>query len=64
MFILLDKSLYDVRASEQYHGGTEPLMRVSIMEKIAIFMLIHLVFVILQFVEDIVNDCCVIFYAI
>jgi len=28
----IDKSLYDVRASEPYHGGTEPLMRVRVME--------------------------------
>ncbi len=28
-----DKSLYDVRASEPYHGGTEPLMRIRILEK-------------------------------
>ena len=30
----IDKSLYDVRASEPYHGGTEPLMRVRILEKL------------------------------
>lgn len=28
----IDKSLYDVRASEPYHGGTEPLMWVRVME--------------------------------
>ena len=30
----IDKSLYDVRASEPYHGGTEPLMRVRILGKL------------------------------
>lgn len=29
----IDKSLYDVRASEPYHGGTEPLMKIRIMDK-------------------------------
>lgn len=29
----IDKSLYDVRASEPYHGGTEPLMKIRIMNK-------------------------------
>ena len=28
----IDKSLYDVRASEPYHGGTEPLMKIRIMD--------------------------------
>ena len=32
----IDKSLYDVRASEPYHGGTEPLMRVRILEKLEV----------------------------
>ena len=32
----IDKSLYDVRASEPYHGGTEPLMWVRIMEKLEV----------------------------
>lgn len=29
----LDKRLYDVRASEPYQGGTEPLMQIRIMDK-------------------------------
>ena len=29
----IDKSLYDVRASEPYHGGTEQLMNIKIIEK-------------------------------
>ena len=29
----IDKSLYDVRTSEPYHGGTEPLMKIRIMDK-------------------------------
>ena len=29
----LDKSFYDVRSSEPYQGGTEPLMQVRIMDK-------------------------------
>ena len=29
----IDKSLCDVRTSEPYHGGTEPLMQVRILEK-------------------------------
>ena len=29
----IDKSLYDVRASEPYQGGTEPLMKIRIMDK-------------------------------
>lgn len=29
----IDKNLYDVRASKPYHGGTEPLMRVCVLEK-------------------------------
>lgn len=29
----IDKSLYDVRASEPYQGGTEPLMQILIMDK-------------------------------
>ena len=29
----LDKSLYDVRASEPFQGGTEPLMKIRIMDK-------------------------------
>ena len=29
----LDKSLYDVRASEPYHGGTEPLIGVKLIDK-------------------------------
>ena len=29
----IDKNLYDVRASEPYQGGTEPLMRVRVIEK-------------------------------
>ncbi len=29
----IDKSLYDVRASEPYHGGTEPLMKIRIIDK-------------------------------
>ena len=32
----IDKSLYDVRASEPYHGGTEPLMRIRILEKLGV----------------------------
>ncbi len=32
----IDKSLYDVRASEPYHGGVEPLMRVRILEKLEV----------------------------
>ena len=28
----MDKSLYDVRASEPCHGGTEPLMKVSLID--------------------------------
>ena len=32
----MDNSLYDVRASEPYHGGTEPLMRVRILEKLEV----------------------------
>ena len=32
----IDKSLYDVRASEPYHGGIEPLMRVRILEKLEV----------------------------
>ncbi|MBE5824235.1 MAG: hypothetical protein E7308_09210 [Butyrivibrio sp.] len=32
----IDKSLYDVRASEPYHGGTEPIMRVRILEKLEV----------------------------
>lgn len=32
----IDKSLYDVRASEPYHGGTESLMRVRILEKLEV----------------------------
>lgn len=27
-----DKRLYDVRTSEPYHGGTEPLMKVSLID--------------------------------
>ena len=29
----IDKSLYDVRFSEPYHGGKEPLMKIRIMDK-------------------------------
>ena len=29
----IDKNLYDVRASEPYQGGTEPLMKVRVIEK-------------------------------
>ena len=29
----IDKNLYDVRASEPYQGGTEPLMQIRIIEK-------------------------------
>ena len=29
----IDKILYDVRASEPYQGGTEPLMKIRIMDK-------------------------------
>ena len=29
----IDKNHYDVRASEPYQGGTEPLMRVRVIEK-------------------------------
>ena len=29
----IDKSLYDVRSSEPYQGGTEPLMQIRIMDK-------------------------------
>ena len=29
----IDKNLYDVRASEPYQGGTEPLMQVRVIEK-------------------------------
>ena len=29
----IDKTLYDVRASEPYQGGTEPLMKVNIIDK-------------------------------
>ena len=29
----IDKSLYDVRASEPYHGGTEPLIKVKVIDK-------------------------------
>lgn len=29
----IDKIPYDVRASEPYHGGTEPLMKIRIMDK-------------------------------
>ena len=29
----LDKSLYDVRASEPYHGGTEPLIGVKLIDE-------------------------------
>ena len=29
----IDRSHYDVRASEPYHGGTEPLMRFHILEE-------------------------------
>ena len=29
----IDKNLYDVRASEPYQGGTEPLMKVCVIEK-------------------------------
>ena len=29
----IDKSLYDIRASEPYHGGTEPLMKIRIIDK-------------------------------
>ena len=32
----IDKSLYDVRASEPYHGGTEPLIRIRILEKLGV----------------------------
>ena len=32
----IDKSLYDVRASEPYHGGTEPLMRIRILETLGV----------------------------
>ena len=32
----MDKSLYDVRASEPYHGGTEPLMQIRILEKLGV----------------------------
>ena len=32
----IDKSLYDVRASEPYHGGTEPLMQIRILEKLGV----------------------------
>ncbi len=28
-----DKSLYDVRASEPYHGGTEPPIKVKVIDK-------------------------------
>ena len=36
IFDSIDKSLYDVRASEPYHGGTEPLMRIRILEKLGV----------------------------
>ena len=29
----IDKSLYDVRASEPYHGGNEPLIKVKVIDK-------------------------------
>ena len=29
----IDKSLYDVRASEPYHGGTEPPIKVKVIDK-------------------------------
>ena len=29
----IDKSLYDLRTSEPFHGGTEPLMKIRIMDK-------------------------------
>ena len=29
----MDKSLYDVRASEPYHGGTEPPIKVKVIDK-------------------------------
>ena len=29
----IDKSLYDVRTSEPYHGGTEPPIKVKVIEK-------------------------------
>ena len=32
----IDKSLYDVRASEPYHGGNEPLIRVRVIEKLEV----------------------------
>ena len=32
----MDKSLYDVRAFEPYHGGTEPLMQIRILEKLGV----------------------------
>ena len=32
----IDKSLYDVRASEPYHGGTELLMQIRILEKLGV----------------------------
>ncbi|MBR1861309.1 MAG: hypothetical protein IJ796_05565 [Lachnospiraceae bacterium] len=30
---VMDKSLYDVRASEPYHGGTEPHIKVKVIDK-------------------------------
>ena len=32
----IDKNLYDVRASEPYQGGTEPLMKVNIIDKLKV----------------------------
>ena len=29
----MDKSIYDVRASEPYHGGTEPPIKVKVIDK-------------------------------
>lgn len=29
----MDKSIYDVRASEPYHGGNEPLIKVKVIDK-------------------------------